>query len=475
MKKFWFLSLLAFVIAAALTGCDTVAAPDPTPIPGAPVYPAFLPVYARIADVFPGGLGMAKTGPQDMGTFVRQVFEKGVMVYDPAAHKVALQPVGYQQSQKETPVELAQGPGWVQVQGYWVPPAVAKIYNALGTEIFGAPLSNYRYNSAQQRYEIYFENLGIYMLPDDPLEQVYLLPYGNWMLANESFPEGKDNTPMPKAIIQNATDAFDALASRTDEAFLGEELAPLTTSPDGRIIRVYANAVMVWDAETNQADWMNLPEIMGIQPGGLVDDLQNEKLFFVPIQGNKGHNIPNKFWEDFLALYGGLDTAGKPITELIYKEGSGGQVMQQCYEHICLEFDYNTKKVAPTPLGAEYYRKYGGEQHPQNASPPLSLVKIETRLAHASISPTEPQQVWSRIQVDGKPAADISPVLILHLPEGQVEFSFPPTNAQGETSLTLPPMTENNGVKVLYDVCLVLDDGSKPCATGQFFILPQMP
>lgn len=476
MKKFFSLFLVVLMTTIALSGCGgSASVPTPTPIPGAAVLPEFLPTYAQIAQFFPGGLGRAQKPPENMGTFTRQIFEKGVLVYDPGNDRVALQPVGYQQRQPEPPTTPAEGPGWVQIQGYWVPPAIAKTYNALGSEVMGEPLSNYRYNPDQQRYEMYFANLGIYTLPNDPLEQVYLLPYGNWVLANESILDG-ESTPFPRAIIQNATEAFDELASRTDKVLTGEQLAAITTSPEGQIIRVYTNAIMVWNAEENKAEWMNLPERMGVVRTSLVEELQNDNTFFVPLQGRtKGHNVPNKFWDDFLALHGGFDAAGYPITELVPKTESNGQVVQQCYEHICLEFNYDTGEITPVPFGEEFYRKYGSGQHPQNGSPPLKRVVIETTPAHPLISPRQPQQVRSRIQIDGQPAPNVSPSLILHLPAGQVEFSFPPTNAQGEAVLDLPPLAEGNGTKVMYEVCLTLEDGSRPCASGQFVIAATAP
>jgi len=437
----------------------------------------FIPLYERIAAVIPGGLGAAKVPAQDINGLKRQIFEKGVLIYDPSTGKTALQPVGHQQITVEAPAGASQGPTWQQIAGYWVPAAIANAYQQLGADIVGQPLSNYRYNATKKRYEIYFENLGMYLLEDDPFEQVHLLPYGAWVLANESAPGGENSGP-GAAIIRNATEAFDVVADRLGPQFTGEVIAPLVVDREGRILRVYTNVVMVWNPDTNEVGWLNLPELLGISPTPLVAQLQNEQLIFVPLDPDNqlGHHIPTLFWDDFISLYSGLEAAGNPITELAYKPGTGERISWQCFEHLCLEYDTQTGALRPTPLGQEYYQRFIEQQLPNKGAPPLTPLSIETRPGSYTVSPNAPQEVLVHISAQGKPLSNVTPYLKLHLPSGQVKFSFPPTDAEGNTRLSLPPLAESNGTPVAYDVCLLLPQAAgETCASSQFMVWQDAP
>ncbi len=350
-----------FLLAAVmLSGCDDAPLPaTATPIPGKPVAPQFVELYTTIAEVIPGGLGMARTDFVEENGQLRQIFDGGVLVYDKASGTSFLAPVGKEQIAPEPPDKEPEGPTWRQIDGYWAPAAIANAYDALGEYVVGRPLTNYRLNTAKQRYEMYFENLGMYIRENDPYALVHLLPYGAWSYAGNIIPPDK----APQAnIMRDAVEAFDAWETRLTLDFTGKEIAPLVTDANGRILRVYANVVLEWNQERGTVQLVPVPLELGIERESLIPRVDNDLLMFLPLDktGRLGHNIPRVFWDNVISKYSSIDVAGVPIMELDFKPGTQKRVFWQCFENLCVEYDSQSGQTSITPLGERYYERFLG-------------------------------------------------------------------------------------------------------------------
>ncbi|GAB4531335.1 MAG: hypothetical protein Fur0018_19250 [Anaerolineales bacterium] len=428
-------------------------------------------LYETISAVFPEGLGAAIQPAEESDGQIRQVFERGIMRYDLASQKAFLEPIGYQQIETaQSPVQPESGPTWRNIQGYWMPASIASKYDRLGAEIFGRPLSNYTYNPEKNRYEIYFENLGMYILDGDPSQTAHLLPYGTWATAITTSPATTDD-PAQRAILRNAADEFNSTGQRLGSDYTGEMIVGLTIDEQKRILRVYENIVMVWDAAQGEISWLNVPEMLGVQPEPLTTRVSNPQMTFLaldPAHPEMGHNIPIEFWK-IIRFHSGTEVSGPPITELRTKPDTNDRIWWQCFEHICIEYDSAAGTTRLSPLGRLYYERFLQQLPNQNLSPPLSQrPDLQIYQTSRQISPNTAQQVQVYITSQGKPLANISLKLELHLPDGQVKFLwFPPTDEAGQTNLTLPVITAPNNTPVNYLVCTADDQF---CMAEQFVI-----
>ena len=351
-------AVILLLAAVVLSGCAEAPLPvTPTPIPGKPVAPQFVGLYETIAAVIPGGLGAARSEAVDEDGQIRQIFDGGVMVYDKAGGTVSLAPVGKEQIVAEPPSKEPEGPTWRQIGEYWVPAAIANAYDALGESVVGRPLTNYRYHAAKQRFEMYFENLGMYIREDDPYSQVYLLPYGAWVYA-ERVPLQDDL--LQANIARDATESFDAWEDRLTREFTGEEIAPLITDAQGRILRVYANVVLEWNQEQAIVQLVPVPLELGVKREDLKPRVDNDLMMFLPLDesGTLGHNIPRFFWDNIISKYSGIDVFGVPIMELSVRDKAEPDVYWQCFENLCIEYDSRTNEASIMPLGRRYYEYF---------------------------------------------------------------------------------------------------------------------
>ncbi len=348
-----------FLLAAvALSGCDDAPLPvTPTSIPGKPVAPQFVGLYESIAGIIPGGLGAARSDAVDDGEQIRQIFDGGVLVYDKANGVTFLDSVGKEQVAPEPPDKYPEGPTWRQIGEYWAPAAIANAYDALGERIAGRPLTNYHYHAAKQRFEMYFENLGMYIWKDDPYNQVYLLPYGAWVYAGKV--PSQENTSQAN-IARDATESFNAWEDRLTLEFTGEEIAPLLTDARGRILRVYANVVLEWNQEHGAVRLVSVPLELGVKREDLKPRVDNDLMMFLPLDesGTLGHNIPRFFWDSIISKYSGIDVFGVPIMELSVRDKAEPDVYWQCFENLCIEYDSRINEASIMPLGKQYYERF---------------------------------------------------------------------------------------------------------------------
>lgn len=194
-------------------------------------------------------------------------------------------------------------------------------------------------------------------------------------------------------------------------------------------------------------------------------------MVFYPVKGEKGYNIPTYFMH-FLKLYGGLEVSGAPITRLTAVNEA---IYRQCFINLCLEENRNTPQglsIHPTALGTAYKNLFFPEIPSKSPETPAGKqVSLQVWKTFPMVSSDKSQEIGVQIQEDNAPLANVEPYLILTLPDGkQKTFSLPPTGEDGQSRLTLPPVSASSGTIVPFQVCIARLTGEKFCVKDSFII-----
>ncbi len=356
--------------------------------------------------------------------------------------------------------------------GYVLFDEFAPLYDRLyGALYAGSPLTNVRVNHDTKRYEQFFTNVGFYRNFSDPAGQVHLIPYGAYTcgpLCSRRLDEywlivrsGKINQPFELSLQRARWEDF------------GRPLAQPHLGGDGTLEQVYQNAVLYAPLD-NLKDihlrplliWMgNVP----VQPP--VDKNPHEQLVFYETENGLGHNVP-VFFDGFIASYGGRELSGRPITELFPIQD--GQKYSQCFENYCLDYDPSapaSERVSLHDFGRQYLL----------ATDPGSLalrsfttetVAVQLSEQSSELSQGEAQQLNIRVtgSASGQPMALVGGEFTIRLPNREpFTLDFPPTDAQGQSSVTLQPLEGLNSMDVVeYQACLNLPDTPIICAVDSF-------
>ena len=146
----------------------------------------------------------------------------------------------------EAPPGGAQSETSQVVDGYAIYPGFVKLISSLhGIDGVGKPLSNPRYNYAQQRVEQYFENAAFYYRFDDPSGKVNMLPYG-WYYCGRTchYEVSEDNRAFNPVIQPLDTPFAPALENIGGLRVFGQPLTQPYKASDGNIEQVYENIVV---------------------------------------------------------------------------------------------------------------------------------------------------------------------------------------------------------------------------------------
>jgi hypothetical protein len=101
----------------------------------------------------------------------------------------------------------------------------------------------------------------------------------------------------------------------------------------------------------------------------------------------------------------------------------------------------------------------------------LERVQLQVWENRLFVSPDEPLEVYVAIYEKDEPLQNREPVLLLTLPGGdQKTYHFPPTDAEGQTGLLLPPVAASNGTLISYEVCLRALGGLANCIGENYLI-----
>ncbi len=459
--------VIVCLIASLLIACSGVGQLDP--LAGSSPY-IIEPVFQEFYN-FLGGqerLGVALTPVFIEGNVQKQYVESALMLYNPelpASEQYALAPLGELLGVWDQPVASADLQGALVVDGYIVYEGFVPTFEELGGRRYvGRPLTGVRYTAEQNRVEQYFQNLGFFMDLDQP-DQVQLMAYGQ-LACGEICAASAGN---PAAILQIELpygEPFISTVARLGDDFVGRRLAGPYQAADGSLEVIFENLVLyVSPSEPQTAAGRPVLALMGIAPDPMATRLDNPNIIFYRIEGEFGYNVPI-FFTDYISQHGGFELFGQPIAEIkMQPDGSG----TQCFANACLRYVQGSG-VAPLPMGAEYKTRV----YDQPAAQPLAAageIRIRVWEDHSQISSSEEQVIHASLFAGTQLLAGLQPYLEISLPSGSTSiYQFPPTDAGGQTQLSLPPIHGQNGTLVPYKVCLEGFGAAAVCASESYMI-----
>lgn len=518
MRKYvlFFLVILAFLLVACEPP-DGVSPLAPTLASAGSDFPPVDPVFREFYDRLGGAntLGPAISPLFSYENLRCQYTASGLMVSDPQAagdKHFYLAPIGVQMNIVEPPVPQPQGAGVKYIEGHIIHDKFVPFYNQLGGMLTtGKPLSELHYNPIKRRYEQYFENLGFYLLEDDPTETVHLLSYGAWMCDYNCRKITPDNG-LPSRFAKIDPDFLDAV-SRLGTQFTGFALSEARQTPDGYKEQIFENVALI--ADKNQPGQIFLRDItgqLGYIPQSPVGPSNDANTYFWKIQGEeRGHNVPIAFM-DYMAQHGGQEQFGIPIEEYaLWKEN----IFRQCFMNLCLEQHLDgpeSIRIRPAPLGY-YYKElpvqavFNAEPAeaalPPPSEPALGVQSVAPVEVSQTVYPTDPQptteyftvqgtsdqisiQVWETfpmlnsgqsqeigvaVNKNNLPMVGVEPDILVTMPDSSTrEYYMYPTGEDGKTQLTLDPIVAENGKVIPYKVCVFFQGGEQLCVEDSFLI-----
>ncbi len=351
------------------------------------------------------------------------------------------------------------------IDGYPVPDSVYEYYQEVGADVAGRAVTEYRLNAAAGRYEMYFQNFGLYIGVDDPQQEVKPLPLGMIVVfgALGSEPQPALNIPLSPKILA----LFDEKAALLGQEITGGQLVSLAIDLNGHPTRLFENVVMKVDpAFPDRVSLLELPEMMGTPVNPPVPPSSDARFYFISTSGNLGHNVPLEFWE-FIRSNANINETGYPITEIFYPAGSEDTI-RQCFQFLCLDYDVASGEIHPTKFGLDYYRRYHTKL--ADASMPFTL-SLNVWESQPAIPPNQAQVISAKITQNDLPVINLQPLLEVTLPNQDPQtYQMPPTSVEGITSIQIPPVSADNGTIIPYQVCVIFADATRYCISDSFLI-----
>ncbi len=475
------------MMAILTTGCEPYA--GNVPLTKSRTYE----VDQRFKEIYNQAGGAEMLGPAISYTFssgqvdyqytVASLLMRSQGADDPSAGELA--PLGLDLGVLEVAVPPPDDDFLHYVDGHVIDPAFFPYYERLGgNRLFGPPLTEPRYNPRKKRVEQYFQNLGFYRAEDQPESSVGLLSYGAWKCGTScsevpiSSPESEVEPPSP--VHPNFRKAVERLGLH----FTGFALGPAYITEDGSNEQIFENMILAINPGSgNRVSLRPIPVTLGIPVEPPVEPSVDDGLFFYPLQDGFGHNVPQYFL-DYLAIHGGLDASGPPITELV--QISNG-VMRQCFANLCLErhlYETIPMRIRPTPLGFLFWQVQNNAQSQDGTSEKLpneQTSDIVTQLADDGVV----LHVWKKIQVvrsgqqqeigaivlkDGVPVPDLPVEVYVSFPDVDLRINLPPTGEDGQSFYKLDPIDAPTGSPIDFRVCIYIQAGQATCASDSFSI-----
>jgi hypothetical protein len=473
--------LICLFIGIALLLMAGACNPDGGPAPAAaagtyPVESTFREFYNLL-----GGektLGSAISPLIETGSVKMQYTEAALMRYDSQAapsDKFSLAPLGEDLHLSDPPIVLPDQEGERIVDGYLIYDEFVDLYDTLqGGRFVGKPLTQVRIDTQRGRIEQYFANLGFYRLLKDPPHTVHLLSYGAWKCdAYCHFTVSASALVAPQPVYP---EPFIGSLSRLGLDFTGRPLSAPYLAPDGMLEQIYQYFVVFANPSSIRLVGMRpITAQVGYPPTALVAKVDDNRLVFYPSQPGLGHEVP-KVFEDYITLHGGLEISGMPTTEL-FQEGS---TYRQCFANICLDYDpgaAESLRIRPAPLGELYLRAFPRPEATPAAPAPSATAPGSYALvlweAHSLAASDQGQTIHARItDASGQtPAPDVAPVLTVFLPDGsQSTYTFPATDASGQSSVDIPPISAANGTIIPYQACITPQGAAPQCVKDSYVI-----
>lgn len=187
----------------------------------------------------------------------------------------------------------------------------------------------------------------------------------------------------------------------------------------------------------------------------------HDQLVFYEVRDGLGHNVPKQF-DQFIAMHGGREVAGNPISEVTLISESN--LYRQCFENYCLVYDPAASESMRTRMEALGKRYVDSVPQPDaiKISNPFSPehVSLVSSASRPTLNDNEEQVIQINVfQIDTNTPMDrVEATLSLSLPDRPaVRFFLPPTDENGMSSVTIPPQEGvANGTRIAYRVCLNL-------------------
>ena len=241
---------LALIISTTLSAsCSSISGePAATPPPYIFVAPIFREFYG-----YHGGqarLGKAISGELYDGPIISQWLETGKMIFDPGAEieKFYLEPLGKQMGVETPAVKPPTEPDLHYIGGHIIHPNFWPLYEILGANMVGMPLTEAKYNPVRRRYEQYFENMGFYRLVGQP--DIHLLKYGVWACGEDCKPgylaedESINSSPGTIDVSGETSPVFVEVVGMIGPGLTGSNLSDVY-SRDGTLEQVFENVVLL--------------------------------------------------------------------------------------------------------------------------------------------------------------------------------------------------------------------------------------
>lgn len=469
-----FLALFAFLLSAC--SAET-SAPSPNLPDGAVLVD---PVFRELHRALGGSnvLGYAISPLFNQGEARCQYTENALMCYNPLLpqqNRYYLAPLGEKLTQTDTPQPITGSGRSRVVNGYIIFDEFVPLYDHLyGERYVGRPLSQVRFNQAQNRYEQFFENLGFYRRLDEPAGQVHLVPYGAARCgldcnARTDLGAAVGPASMPEIYLSQ-------INRLGGTAVFGPALTAPFTLPDGTIVQVYERAVFsAPHGDLSDFGLKPAPLILGTAFSLPSPRINDSRMVFHPVQGNLGYNVPVIF-DQFIARHGNTEISGRPVSEIMKVDGQN--LYRQCFENYCLDFDPSAPPelaIRLASIGQAFIDHYHLDTSvPQKFIFARETVLLEIGEASPQVAVGEPQTFYLVVlqRHNHQPLPGVRAILSVFLPDGSVvDLDFPATGADGKAGVVLAPQDDiPNGSVVPYQVCLDIDSQQPICDTETYLV-----
>jgi hypothetical protein len=470
LRRSYTVKLLFFVIL--LTSC-TRAGGEPASLPEGtyPVDPLFRELYE-------GYGGISRLGPAISPVFesdgvIYQYVDRALLMYNPDApheQRVRLAPLGRDLGVYELPAEPDSSSGGLVVDGYPIYDKFVPLFQELGgVAAVGKPLTIVHENIEKNRYEQFFENLGFYWVDGDLPDAVGLLSYGAWKCDTYCRHAPPDNS---RLLMPTKTAVpFLKEVARLGLDFTGYARTEPYLAPDGSLQQIFDNLVMVVNPQyPDTVHLLPLSEKLGLMGDALQPLASDTALYFYPVQGSLGYNVP-PYFIDYIQKHGGMELVGAPVSQLSQRDS---QMFRQCFLNMCLEAkvaETGEAFVSPVNLGLKYRDLfYRQETATVDESQPLDLA-IQVWEDLPMVSPNQEQVIGVVVYGNNLPLIGSRPELTLTLPDGSPQaYVMPPTDDQGESKVSIDPLDVANGTLIPYKVCVAAQKEQKFCVLDSYLV-----
>jgi hypothetical protein len=454
---------LSFIII--LVACDDGGPSPSASLPDTyPIDDRFLDFYNRVGGEDFLGPGISPLFSRDGISY--QYTVASLMVFDPnspVSRQFSLAAIAQEWDIEEPPEPEPVKNNVPFINGHMIWEEVLPYYNELGSAVLGVPLTGVKFNPDKNRYEQYLSNVGFFRIVDDAPGAVHLLPYGAWMCAQACDYEIQEAVPVRQSVtisdeaLRQADEIFLEIAARLGSDFTGEPLGEAYLANDGNFEKVFENIVLSSNPQMpSLVSLPPLPLLLGIEPDPPVPASADvRRMYFYSTQDDLGYNVPEAFVY-YITEHGTMEVSGVPITEL---HTLSDTVMRQCFTNICLEYHANAPaalQIRPSALGINYQKQSATPVVETPTTQASGMVSVQVLERFPMLPATQSQIIEALIYEDQKPLKGVEFLVILTMPDGnQKTLYMPPTDESGRSSLTIDPITAQNGIVIPYQACII--------------------